>query len=68
MLDRKALRAEIVRNGLTQKELATILGMSEKTFITRMKKGVFGTDEVEIMVSTLNIEDPLRIFFASSVT
>ena len=68
MLDRKALRAEIVRNGLTQKELAKILGMSEKTFITRMKKGVFGTDEVEIMVSTLNIEDPLRIFFANKVT
>lgn len=68
MLDRNALKAEIVRNGLTQKDVAKKLGISEKTFISRMKKGVFGTDEVEIMINELNITNPTEIFFAKQVT
>ena len=68
MLNRNALRAEIVRNGLTQRDVAKIIGVSEKTFISRMKKGVFGTDEVEAMIKHLNIKDPTSIFFASNVT
>lgn len=65
MLDRNALRAEIVRNGTTQKEIAKILGMSEKTFISRMKTGVFGTDEAEKIIKVLGIKDPISIFFAN---
>ena len=68
MLNRNALRAEIVRNGMTQKEVASCLGISEKTFITRMKRGVFGTDEVEALISLLNIQNPQSIFFAKDVT
>lgn len=68
MLDRNALKAEIVRNGLTQKDVAKKLGISEKTFISRMKKGVFGTDEVEIMINELSITNPTEIFFAKQVT
>ena len=68
MLNRNALRAEIVRNGLTQKEVALHLGISEKTFITRMKRGVFGTDEAEALISLLNIQNPQSIFFAKDVT
>ena len=64
MFDRNALRAEFVRNGMTQKDIAKMLGISEKTFISRMKKGVFGTDEVEIMVDKLNIKNWQKIFFA----
>jgi transcriptional regulator with XRE-family HTH domain len=65
MLDKNALRAEIVRNGLTQKDVAKKLNISEKTFISRMKRGVFGTDEVEIMVDYLGIKNPVEIFFAN---
>lgn len=68
MLDKNALRAEIVRNGMTQKDVAVELNMSEKTFISRMKKGVFGTDEVEKMITVLNIKNPQAIFFAKEVT
>ena len=64
MLDKNALKAEIVRNGLTQKEVAKKLGISEKTFIMRMKKGIFGTDEVELMIKLLKIKNPMAIFFA----
>lgn len=68
MLDRNALKAEIVRNGLTQKEVAKALGISEKTFISRMRRGVFGTDEAEKMIKVLDIKNPIDIFFAATVT
>jgi predicted transcriptional regulator len=64
MLDKDSLKAEIVRNGLTQKDVAKMIGISEKTFISRMKKGYFGTNEAEIMIRELKIENPSRIFFA----
>lgn len=62
------LRGIIVENGMTQKEVAEKLGMSQKTFYNKMKKGVFGTDEVEKMVSVLSIENPTDIFFTNKVT
>ena len=62
------LRGIIVENGMTQKEVAEKLGMSQKTFYNKMKKGVFGTDEGEKMVSVLSIENPADIFFANKVT
>ena len=68
MLDRNALKAEIVRNGLTQKDVAKMIGISEKTFISRMRKGAFGTDEAEIMIRLLGIKHPAEIFFAAEVT
>ena len=67
MLDKKALKAEMARNGITQKELANKIGISEKTFISRMKRGVFGTDEAEIIIGALSIENPQAIFFANEV-
>jgi transcriptional regulator with XRE-family HTH domain len=68
MLDKNALRAEMVRHGVTQKELSEMIGMSEKTFSLRMKKGAFGTDEAEKMIKILKITDPAAIFFANVVT
>ena len=68
MIDRNALRAEIVRNGLTQKDVAKMIGISEKTFIARMNRGAFGTDEAEIMIRELKIKTPAKIFFANQVT
>ena len=68
MLDKNALKAEIVRNGFTQKDVAKKIGISEKTFISRMKNGFFGTDEAEIMIRELNIANPAAIFFANQVT
>ncbi len=67
MLDRNGLRAEMARNGMTQKELAKKVGVSEKTFISKMKKGVFYTDEAQLIVDVLKIADPSAIFFAKDV-
>ena len=58
------LKGKIVAKGLTQAELAKMIGMSSKTFSLKLKKGVFGSDEIEQMIKILDIEDPARIFFA----
>ena len=58
------LKAEIVRNNLSQKDVARMIGVTPKTFYDKMSKGVFGSDEIEIMSKELHIEDPIQIFFA----
>jgi transcriptional regulator with XRE-family HTH domain len=68
MLDKNALKAEFVRNGYTQKDIAALLNISEKTLISRLNRGVFGTDEAQILVDKLHIKNPAAIFFAKRVT
>ena len=33
-----------------------------------MKKGVFGSDDIQKMIDSFNIENPIDIFFAKEVT
>lgn len=68
MIDTNALRGAIAAKGMTQQEVAAHLKMTPKTFYSRMKKGVFGSDEMEKMISLLQIENPVSIFFAEKVT
>lgn len=68
MIDTKALKGIIVSRGLTQKDVAKHLGMTPKTFYEKMKKGVFGSDEMDGMIELLSIENPGGIFFAQKVT
>lgn len=58
------LKGLIVANGMTQESLAKEIGITPKTFYLKMKKGVFGSDEIEKMIEILHIEDPMPIFFA----
>ena len=68
MIDTNALRGKIAEKGLSQARMAEKLGITPKTFYEKMGKGVFGSDEVEIMIDVLEIEDPVKIFFAKNVT
>ena len=68
MIDVNGLKAYIVKNGLTQKDVASKLGISPKTFYTKMQTGKFGLDEATEMTKILSIENPSAIFFASQVT
>lgn len=68
MIDTNALKGIIVSNGLTQQDVAKHLKISPKTFYMKMKKGVFGSDEMEGMIEFLSIENPGEIFFAKKVT
>ena len=58
------LRGLIVKNRMSQTDVANALGITPKTFYLKMKKGVFGSDEIEKMIQILNIENPTEIFFA----
>lgn len=63
MIDTNALRGRIAEKGLSQSRVAKHIGITPETFYRKMSRGVFGSDEIEKMVSLLEIEDPVRIFF-----
>lgn len=65
MIKTNELKGIIVREGKTQQDVANMLGITPKTFYDKMKKGVFGSDEIQIMINELNIDNPVEIFFAS---
>ncbi len=58
------LRGVIAKNGYSQSDVAKMIGVTPKTFYEKMKNGVFGSDEIQIMINNLHIEDPIAIFFA----
>ncbi|MDE5588216.1 MAG: DUF739 domain-containing protein [Acetatifactor sp.] len=64
MVNTAELRGVIAKNGKTQSDVAKILNITPKTFYMRMKKGVFGSDEIQVMIDELHIENPMDIFFA----
>ena len=68
MVNTSKLKGVIVANDKTQEEVARAIGITPKTFYLKMKKGVFGSDEIEKMIKLLNIDDPISIFFANEVT
>ncbi len=68
MVDIDKLKNLIEIKGYTQKKLARYLGISEHSFYRKMKRGVFDSDEIGIMIVLLNIKNPAEIFFARRVT
>ena len=64
MIKTDELRGIIAKNGLSQTDVAKMIGVTPKTFYEKMKNGVFGSDEIQIMIDKLHIEDPMPIFFA----
>ena len=67
MIDVRKLRGVIAEKGMSQRKVAEIIGISEQTFYTTMRKGVFSSAEIDTMISVLEIEDPMQIFFANHV-
>lgn len=65
-MNANALRAEIVKNGLTCEQTAKRIGMSETTFWRRMRSGNFGLDEANRLIKLLRIENPAEIFFGEN--
>lgn len=64
MIKTDELRGVIAKNGYSQSDIAGKIGITPKTFYEKMKNGVFGSDEIQIMIDELHIEDPASIFFA----
>ena len=65
MIRTDELRGIIAKNGLSQSDVASVIGITPKTFYEKMKNGVFGSNEIQIMIDELHIEDPMAIFFVS---
>ena len=68
MLDANALRAEIARNGMTQGQVATKIGMSAYTFSKKIRNNGFGLEEADKIIALLGISNPGAIFFGQQVT
>ena len=64
MIKTDELRGIIAKNGLSQTDVAKMIGVTPKTFYEKMKNGVFGSDEIQIMIDELHINNPMLIFFS----
>lgn len=63
MVNVDKLRGVIAERGLSQRQVARMLGISEKTFYSRMKTGRFWSSEINKLISLLDITQPKDIFF-----
>lgn len=63
MIATNKLRGIIAEQGMSQRKVADALGMTEKTFYNKMRKGVFDSDEIMSMINLLHVQDPVSIFF-----
>lgn len=68
MIDTNKLRGVIAERGESQASVAKTLGITPKTFYEKMRSGVFGSDEIYLMIKKLKIDNPVEIFFADEVT
>lgn len=63
MIDTDKLRGVFAERGVKYYQVAEMIGVSPKTFSRKMKRGVFGSDEIEKMINGLCIKNPMEIFF-----
>lgn len=68
MVNANELKAAMVRKGFTQKQVAERLNITPRTLSKKLHRGIFGSDEIESLMSILDIDDPVPIFFDQSVT
>lgn len=65
MIQTDELRGIITKRNMSQASVAKAIGITPKTFYGKMKKGIFGSDEIDKMISSLpKIQNPAEIFFA----
>ena len=68
MINVNKLNGAIAEAGYSKRTLAKKLGMNESTLSRKLKRGVLGSDEIENLISILNIKDPMLIFFNQAGT
>lgn len=68
MIQTDKLRGIISEKGYSQAKVAEAIGITPKTFYEKMSRGVFGSDEIEVMIRILDINNPVDIFFCTIVT
>lgn len=68
MINTQKLKEIIAESGVSQKQIALAIGITEKIFCKKMEIGIFGSDEIDKMIDLLEIKDPAPIFFSQHVT
>lgn len=69
MFNERLFRAQMTLKGLTGKDVAEHLCITEPTFYRKMKRGGdFTRDEINKLIDLLGITDPMRVFFADKLT
>lgn len=63
MMKVNELKGIMVSRGYTQEMLAKELGISRRTLGSRLKYGVFRSNEIGKLIEILDIKDPVDIFF-----
>lgn len=63
MVDTAKLRGIFAEHNDSVAKAAKVIGVTRDTMYRKMRRGVFGTDEVEILIDHYDIEDPAAIFF-----
>ena len=65
MFNLSEFRAAVARCGMTKKEVAEALGISEVTLWRKLNRnGDFTREEINILIDRLKIEDITAVFFA----
>jgi predicted transcriptional regulator len=64
MIRTDVLKGIITEKGFSQRKVAKELGISEKTFYAKMKKGILNSNEIEGLITLLDIQNPQAVFFA----
>ena len=56
MIRTDKLRGIIAERGKSQADVASMIGITPKTFYEKMKNGVFGSDEIQKMIDAFKKE------------
>ena len=67
-VDKNKLDYEIKRNGYTKKEFCDKIGISVNSYYRKCKNDTFLLKEMKKIITTLNLENPMDIFFAKYVS
>ena len=68
MIDVEGLKRAVRVSGYTMKSFAKSMNISRTALYRKLQSGVLRSDEIELMLQLLHIQDPVPIFFASKVT
>lgn len=63
MIRTDLIKQSLAENHMTLRQLADCLEMTPRTLYSRMRKGIFRSDEMERMIRLLHLSNPCEVFF-----
>lgn len=66
MINTNAIYGLMGSKRISGAKVAKNIGITPKTFYMKMKKGIFNTNEIEILIKVLDIKNPSEIFFCKN--